>query len=273
MYKYPAEIFGLPSSNVDAILASMKQDRYCPFMDQQCTKTNGICSVYSQEQTVAICPNRFLESNKVFKKIADDYFGSENNLLVFNEVYSGNRALGSFDFVIVKHRPLSNAIVDFVVVEFQTVDTTMTGELNRALADFQAGIDVTQGNYKFGLNWANVWKRCFIQILNKGRVLEQWGNKAYWVAQEPAYQHFVDSYGLAGGLHQGDTGTTVFDIYDLVSVDSDITLQHSRTQSTSIPQLLAAFSNNPDVPSKDQFIDRLQTKSRQNLTVRLTFDE
>ena len=148
----------------------------------------------------------------------------------------------------------------------------MTGELNRALRDLRAGIDVTEGTYKFGLNWANVWKRCFIQILNKGRVLEQWGHKAYWIAQEPAYQHFVDSFGLAGGLAQGDAGTTVFDIYDLIPTDSRITLQHSRTQSTSISQLLVAFSNNPDIPSKDQFIERLQTKSRQTLTVRLTFD-
>ncbi len=191
---------------------------------------------------------------------------------MFREVYSGDSSLGSFDYVMVKHKPLSSEIVDFAIIEFQTVDTTNTGELNRALAEFMTGADLADRSYGFGLNWANVWKRCFIQILNKGRVIEHWGHKAFWVVQEPAYQYFLKAYGLATALEAGSAGTTTFMVYDLLREDSGFVLQKIRMESTTVTKLLEAFGTNPNMPSKEQFIERLGQQSRQNVSVKLDID-
>jgi len=244
----------------------------CPFMRRVCTKENGICSVYYSGRPVAICPNRLLERTAAMREIAREHFRTEHDLLVFQEVYSGAKYLGSFDFVMVKHKPLSDEIEDFVIIELQTVDTTNTGKLNQALEDFSQGSVITEMTYGFGLNWANVWKRCFIQMLNKGRVLENWGQKAYWVAQEPAYQYFVDAYGLSTGIQQGTDGTTVFVVYDLVESTNGLVLTQTRTESARIRSLIEAFSTNPNIPSRDRFIEQLQRKFSQKLSLKLDFE-
>jgi hypothetical protein len=271
MSKYPAEILGFSSSDRSSILHAQEQGRMCPFMRSACTKENGVCSVYYGGRPIAICPNRLLEDNTVMRDIAREHFETEHDLLVFREVYSGARDLGSFDFVMVKHKSLSDEIEDFVIIEFQTVDTTNTGKLNQALRDFDQGNDIIEKTYGFGLNWANVWKRCFIQILNKGRVLESWGQKAYWVAQEPAYQYFVEAYGLSAGMQKGTDGTTVFGVYDLVASSNSLTLRQTRLESTRIRSLLEAFSTNPNIPAKGKFIEQLQRRSNREFGLKLDF--
>ena len=57
------------------------------------------------------------------QNIAHRYFGGSHDLLLFKEVASGDSVLGKFDYVMVRHRPISDVIDDFVVIEFQTVDT------------------------------------------------------------------------------------------------------------------------------------------------------
>jgi len=115
----------------------------------------------------------------------------------------------------------------------------------------------------------NVWKRCFTQILNKGRVLEQWGQKAFWVVQEPAYRHLLTSYGLTYAVNPGHAGTTVFMVYDLRLAEGVPTLALSRIESATVADLLLAFSVNAAVPSRQRFVDRLTERTRRNLTLRV----
>ena len=148
----------------------------------------GVCSVQYGDEIIALSPRRFMQDNIVFYDIADRYFGTRNDLLIFPEVsIPGARSLGVFDFVMVKHKPLSNEIEDFVTIELQTGQTTGTGSLVEALENFMAGREVAGESYRFGLNLADIWKRAFIQILTKGIVMERWGHKIYWVVQEPIY--------------------------------------------------------------------------------------
>lgn len=264
MPKYPAEILGYASTVNSNTVQQHRNSGICPYLRSPCHKRNQTCSVQYQDEIIAICPSRLRENELVFKNVADHYFGSRNDLLVFHEVYSGDSQLGYFDYVMVKHKSLSSEIEDFVVIEFQTVDTTNTGQLTKALNDFSKGIPIHTKNYNFGLNWSNVWKRCFIQILNKGRVLEKWGHQAYWIIQEPTYKYLLDAYGLHGQLSvPGENETTVFMVYDLVA-DSQrgYRLSHNRVQGTNIQSLLKAFSENPHVPSKENFIKSLQSKTR-----------
>ncbi len=92
-------------------------------------------------------------------------------MLLFSEVHLSN--VGSFDFVLVKHKPISNKIADFCIVEFQSDSTTGTGELVRALKDFMKELNVLDNKYRFGMNTYNTIKLSYIQMLIKGQVMEK----------------------------------------------------------------------------------------------------
>ena len=219
MAKYPAEVFGNPVRSAPGRFKNARKKYWCPFVDDKCNKQSrlikypmGVCSVRYGDETIALCPRRFLQANTVFKDIADHHFKTTNDLVVFSEI--GLSQTGTFDFVMVKHRPFSSEIEDFVVVEFQTGQTTGTGQLVKGLKEAIKGEDIHGRNYGFGLNLADIWKRSFTQILNKGIVLENWGHKIFWVIQEPVYRDFLNRYNLSG-MGYDDKHTTVFAIYDL----------------------------------------------------------
>jgi hypothetical protein len=226
----------------------------------------GVCSVRYADDIIALCPRRFLQENTVFKNIADHYFKTRNDLVVFSEISLSQT--GTFDYVMVKHKPFSSDIEDFVVIEFQTGQTTGTGNLVQALKDFVKGEDVEGKSYRFGLNLADIWKRSFTQILNKGIVLENWGHKIYWVVQEPVYRDFVNRYNL-DHMTYDDEHTTVFLICDMKEDADKYELFQTKIESSTISDLFKAFRNNPNIPSKDTFINRLEIKLKAKMALKL----
>lgn len=273
MAKHPSEVFGNPIRSAQAQVKKARNKYWCPFADAKCNKQSrlirypmGVCSVRYGDNTIALCPRRFLQANTVFKDIADHYFKTRNDLVVFSEV--GLSQTGTFDFVMVKHRPFSSEIEDFIVIEFQTGQTTGTGQLVKGLKDFIKGEDIHGRSYGFGLNLADIWKRSFTQILNKGIVLENWGHKIFWVIQEPVYQDFLDRYNL-GGMAYDDKHTTVFVIYDLRQDPDKYDLFQTRIESSTVDDLFKAFRNNPNIPSKEKFVNKLNAKLKAKLALKL----
>ncbi|RMF29420.1 MAG: hypothetical protein D6759_13885 [Chloroflexi bacterium] len=273
MEKHPSEIFGYPVDVHTSAAEAARRAHRCPFSGQKCNKKSrllkypmGVCSVQYGDHVVAICPRRFLQEQVVFLDVADQHFGTRDNLLLFQEVRLPT--VGSFDFVMVKHKPLSSQIEDFVIIEIQTDQTTGTGQLVQALEDFLQGETVVGRTYSFGLNTYDTLKRSFTQILNKGVVLEQWGQKAYWVFQEPVYRNFVARYNL-GGMTYDDGYTTVFLVYDLTRERDLYRLTRTRKLSASTEELLSAFRNSPGVPSKDDFVAKLEEKIRAQLQLKV----
>jgi len=276
MAKHPVEVFGYPT-DVTSTQAMAARERYwCPFADQECNKKSrlitypmGVCSVLYGDKAIAICPRRFLQDSTVFRDVADLYFNTRSDLLLFSEI--GLRGVGTFDYVMVKHKPLSSDIEDFVMIEFQTAQTTGTGKLVEGLKDFMKGKDVKGKNYRFGLNLADIWKRSFTQILVKGVVLEHWGSKIYWVVQEPVYQDLLDRYKLHGMTYKPDH-SIVFTIYDLKRAEHEYKLFRTRVESSAIDDLFKAFRHNLDIPSKNAFIEKLRQKLRARMELKLQLD-
>jgi hypothetical protein len=273
MAKHPAEVFGVPVHSKSVEVKKGHKKYWCPFADDKCNKQSrlikypmGVCSVQYGNDIIALCPRRFLQEDTVFKDIADHHFKTRNDLVVFSEI--GLSQTGTFDFVMVKHKPLSSEIEDFVVIEFQTGQTTGTGQLVQGLKDFINGEDIDGKSYGFGLNLADIWKRTFTQILNKGIVLENWGHKIYWVIQEPVYQDFLNRYNL-NGMSYNDNHATVFMIYDLKQQAGKYDLFQTRIESSSIDDLFNAFRNNPDIPSKQDFVKKLNAKLKARLELKL----
>jgi hypothetical protein len=262
--KYPSEIFGHPF-NADHAQAELgRERRWCPFVDKVCYKKSrlieypfGVCSAFVGGSDIALCPRRFLDGHTVFTDIARHHFGGTSDLLVFPEIRLPNA--GSFDFVMVKHKPMSTIIEDFVAIEFQTGQTTGTGELVAGLKDFMGGERAFYKSYNFGLNSYDIWKRTFTQVLTKGVIMESWGRKIFWVVQEPIYQDFERRYALHD-LGFDEHQTTVFALYDLVRSTNKFDLVATRNTSASIDRLFGAFRTNPNMPQQEDFVAALQSK-------------
>ena len=112
---------------------------------------DSVCTAHVDTDDIALCPRRFLEGGIVFRDIAEAHFGTIHNILVFSEI--GLKGIGNFDFVMVKHAPMSTAIEDFAVVEFQTGQTTSTGKLVQGFSDYLTNRTFDKGtSYNFGIN-------------------------------------------------------------------------------------------------------------------------
>lgn len=264
--RYPAEVFGFPVENRSPEAEAVRQQHHCPFVNELCNKKSrlvsypmGVCSAYVNGHAAAICPRRFLEGQTIFRDVALDYFGTTNDLLLFSEVKL--KRVGSFDYVLVRHKPMSSEVEDFVIIEFQTDQTTGTGKLVQALEDFMHGKNVTATHYPFGMNTYDTLKRSYTQILNKGVAMEYWGQRIYWVFQEYVFENLVQRYEPA--FISGSSETNVFAIYNLERGADTYARTSQRFVSASVDALFAALRQNPNVPKKDKFVATLQARIEQ----------
>ncbi len=270
---HPVEIFGYP---VDISTQGAQQNRakyWCPFMDKKCDKQSrmlsypmGVCSVLHMGNSIPICPHRFLQDDIVFIDICNEFLGGANNILLFKEV--GLTAVGTFDFVLVKHKPISNKVEDFCIVEFQSDSTTNTGKLVNALKDFLNGEDVSARRYNYGMNTYNTIKLAYTQILYKGQTLEKWQKKIVWVCPPYIFQNTVNRFNLVN-LEYNPQNSTSFFIYDLSRQSDNYHLKLVDKRSSTIDNLLTAFTKQP-TPKLDNFIALLENKINLHLGITLS---
>ena len=278
MAKYPSEIFGYYWKDTSLEAKSAKKNHHCPFHDSVCYKKSrlvdypfGVCTAHTDGKEIALCPRRFLEKGLIFRDIAKAHFGSIHNILVFSEV--GLTGIGNFDFVMVKHKPLSTVVEDFAVIELQTGQTTSTGKLVQGFKDLmESGTLAPKATYNFGINTYDIWKRTFTQILNKGIILEKWKRKIFWVVQEPIFEYFRHKYRL-GSIQYDPNHSSVFLLYDLKLTGNRLVLSQTNKYSSTIDALFEAFRKNDEIPPVEKFVERLQTKVDSDLKLGLRLDK
>ncbi len=285
----PAEWFGFALEDTSEEAQRYRKNHWCPFLSeiegapQSCVKRTrllphpfGVCSVeFDPHGILALCPHRFLaEKKRVFRDIATHYFGSEHNLVVLAEIQVPKAGhLGRFDYVIVQHAPLSDQITDFVIVEFQSAQTTSTGKLVQAVEDYlSGGLKNLQQTYSFGINWADIWKRSLIQMLIKGMAVEHWGKAMYWVVQEQVYDNLSRRYGLplpSQKREEPSQGRVRFALYDFEQQGNQFRLRKSQWLALSVEHIFQALRNNVPIPDLDQFQEYLQKTIKQISSHRL----
>jgi hypothetical protein len=272
-----AEIFGYPIWNQSEEAQKVRERYWCPFLNRQCDKKSrlinfpfGVCSAKHSGGIYTICPHRFEEQGsiegvpRVLEDIAQHYFGDFNNTIVFSEVRLPN--VGSIDYVLVRHKLMKPEVEDFVSVEFQSDSTTGTGELVQGIRDFFEGRDLQGQSYKFGMNTYDSIKRAITQLMNKGIVYETWNTKCYWVIQEYIYANLVSRYGFKADGFSPEHASR-FALYNLIPEGDRLALSPSRFISTTVEEVYQAMRNNPGMPGKDQFVQRLNAKLRLTLGV------
>ncbi len=259
----PNEIFGYPVNSRSKAALKAKSTFYCKFINTKCNKQSrtikypmGVCSVNHSNCKPIICPHRFLENNIVFRNISKNAFGTLNNILLFPEVKLNG--VGTFDFVLVKHKPISNKVDDFCVVEFQSDSTTGTGKLVNALKDFMNNKNTNEQSYPFGMNTYNTIKLAYIQMLIKGQVMESWNKNFYWILQKFVFDNMVRRFNLKQ-LKYNEKYNTQYHIYDLIKMGNLYKLNLVDKKSTTVANLITAFTHQP-TPNIDAFINKLEEK-------------
>jgi len=201
-----------------------------------------------------------LENNTVFVDVCNEIWGNTNNILLFSEIKLQN--VGSFDFVLVKHKPLSSKVEDFCVVEFQSDSTTGTGQLVEALKDFMESNKVKE-KYSFGLNTYNTIKLSYIQMLVKGQLLEKWNKHIFWIMQSYVYENMINRFCLTDMEYNFNKNTKYF-LYDLERENNLDILKLQNKKASTINNLLKAFTHQP-TPSLDDFVEVLENKIKLNV--------
>jgi hypothetical protein len=270
---FPVEIFGYPIDNSSIEAQQTRSKYWCPFMDKKCDKKSriipypmGVCSVLHMAHMIPICPNRLLQDNIVLSKVSKDFLGGTENILMFQEV--GLQQVGTFDFVLVKHKPISSKVDDFCIVELQSDSTTQTGQLVKAISEFFSGKDVSSERYTYGMNTYNTIKLVYTQILNKGQTLEKWERKIIWALPKYIFENIVKRFNLSN-LDYNPANCTIFYVYDLVKENNIYKLHLADKRSSTIENLLKAFTNQT-VPKIDKFINKLETKIKLHLGITLS---
>jgi hypothetical protein len=175
MYKV-VELFGVNTLLKKVNWQNIVKSQNCPYSNKRCFKVRksqpeisiGTCTVLygSKNEPVIICPNRLLQNRKVFMDSIHllHLHQPGNDIHVVSEISIPG---GSIDYVVASVR--KGKVVDFVGIEFQTLDTTGTvwPERQKFLKD--SGLKVTKpsGNKNYGINWKMTAKTILIQLHHK----------------------------------------------------------------------------------------------------------
>lgn len=270
MERIPIEIFGYPIDNQTAAAVKNRNQKWCPFLNVACKKKArlpGVCTVSFGGNRLALCPHRFHQEKKALRDIARSAFGTLNNLLLFQEV--GLKGIGQCDYVIGKHATLGNTIEDFVIVEYQAAQTTSTGGMVEAYEAYFAGRDIRGMAGKFNINFLDIWKREFTQVLFKGMVMERWGKHVFWVVQPPVYDYLVSRYRLQG-IKAGIKASTVFAVFDLRRSEGMLEFVRSGFHSVTVASLFKALRRNQPIPDLEEFKASLSKRVAASKFLRLS---
>ena len=269
----PNEIFTYPLDNASNLANTAVNNYSCRFTGKMCNKQSrlinypmGVCSVNHSGKKPIICPSRFLEDNIIFANICKSAFGSTDNILLFKEVRL--KDVGTFDFVLVKHKPISSQVEDFCIAEVQSDSTTGTGKLVNALKDFMNGSNLNEKSYNFGMNTYNTLKLAYMQMLIKGQVMESWNKKIFWVIQNFVYDNMVSRFNLVD-LEYNKNNKVHYHIYDLERNQNLYNLKLKDQKSTTVSNLIRAFTHQP-TPNKADFITKLEEKIELKLGLSFT---
>jgi Restriction endonuclease NotI len=170
-------------------------DQQCPYIGRKCLKTRksqseiaiGTCSVtYGRKAIdIIICPIRLLERRQVFIDCIHLLTLHEpgNELHILGEITIPG---GNVDYFLVSAR--GKRVIDFVAIEWQTLDTTGTVWPERQRFAASAGTPVskleTENPRTFGMNWKMTAKTILVQLHHKVQTFEGLNKHLVLVVQD-----------------------------------------------------------------------------------------
>jgi len=274
--KFPAEIFGLPYTDLSSEAQAIRQAQHCPFLDGTCKKPRksephikvGICSVgykvaSNEYRPIIICPHRF-DLAVIEQIIQQNYLSGQITMLT--EVSLG-KTTGSVDYVAV--HLTDDTIDDFVCAEIQAAGTT--GTPWQAVLEHRQTGQFASDNYAYGINWAHEFAKTMMQqAYKKGLLLERWRKKLVFFVQDVAMDYLVASYDTQGLREAHEDDTIHFCTIQMRWDDQENRWKqylHQRlsTNTDGIRRMLGGLSEE-SLPTQDDFIATLRRKLNQKRT-------
>lgn len=242
------ELFG-NHRDADVNWAEVLAGQQCPYLGRKCLKTRksdsevaiGTCTVeYGKTpQPVVICPHRFRERQKVFLDCIPlmTLHQPGNDLLVTWEV---NIPGGSVDYFVLSRR--AGRVIDFVGLEFQTLDTTGTVWPQRQLFLQEHGVEVPDGSDRhFGMNWKMTAKTILMQVHHKIMTFEHLGKHLVLAIQDNLVTYMRREFNFAH-IGSPSVGNPMhFFSYGLVPEDGHLTLRLMEHLSTDAAGIAACL--------------------------------
>ena len=221
------EFFGYNPEDRSPAATDARRNLYCPFLGRQCIKTlndgliSGACTLKpSNAGPVICCPIRLYSQNyEILRDVAMVSFGSVIPLVSASEITEktgecvavfgkgwgkelrlparGKSGAYFVDWVLA-HVSAHGALINFVAVEVQSIDTTGNYRNER---ETYLREEAFAGKSTAGFNWENVNKRILPQIIYKGHVLRQeplCQKGLFFVCPTPVYNKISER--LGGGL-------------------------------------------------------------------------
>ena len=234
------ELFGIPTQMKNIDWFTVLREQKCPYKNKLCFKTRksepslaiGTCVVNHGRipSPVMICPNRLLERNKVF------FAGNE--LHVISEISIPG---GYIDYILVSVR--QDKVVDFVGIEFQTLDTTGTIWPERQRFLYSIGLSDNNLRRKaFGMNWKMTAKTILMQLHHKIKTFEHINRHLVLVMQDCLFLYMQQKFQFSHIENLARNGDSMhFHIYSLKQKKSSFRLNLISRMSTDMSGLTAAL--------------------------------
>ena len=216
------EFFGENANSIKDINEQLTS-QVCPYTCKRCIKTRksdpsiaiGTCTVLYQNSPIIICPFRLLDKRQVFLDCLHLLSVHEpgNELYVIPEVSIPG---GNVDYFLTSVK--NKKVVDFVGIEFQTLDTTGTvwWERQRLLKSYGVNIPEDLDQKKsFGMNWKMTAKTILVQMHHKAGTFEKVNRHIVLIVQKQFLDYIKKEFDFkhVGAASLGDS--VHFHAYDL----------------------------------------------------------
>jgi hypothetical protein len=196
----------------------------CPYTGKKCFKTRkstpdisiGTCTLIHSDENIIICPNRLLERKQVFMDCIHllNHHEPGNELHIVPELTIPG---GSVDFILASTK--KGKVVDFVGIEFQTMDTTGTVWPERQRLLIELGIldnDPDADSKKsYGMNWKMTAKTILIQMHHKSQTFENLNKHLVLVIQKPFLNYMKSEFDFSHISKVSDSDAVQIHSYDL----------------------------------------------------------
>ena len=276
------EVLGFPTDNHSDEAVRHRKQQLCPFSDYltECNKTNagqviGTCSNQHRGVEYIVCPHRMEENNLIFEDAATQALDGKGEYDLLKEVrlqYEDGGSVGDIDFVLV--RTEDGKIQDFTSLEVQSVYTSgnssrpvnhfLENPKERGYFDWRAEVeeinkDESQGNTSYVIpDWKSSHrKRLVPQVLQKGRILSNWGVSQVIATQTALF----NDMGKELEEVEATDSTLIWLLYDIVLDEEKnvYNLARERVIHTTFDEFQNTFSEEKEPESRAHFEEKLRS--------------
>jgi hypothetical protein len=266
-----AEVFGHPTGDFSPAATKARKKKWCPFREGPCNKGSlsdplGICSFGDEKRAGAVCPNRFLEGDRVFADAGKVAFGRGVELLIAPEIrileLPGRRVrkIGKVDFILGRLGRSGN-VVDFAALEVQAV--YFSGKsIKDSFHRYMKSGKVPSGSERRLDYRSSAQKRLMPQLNLKVPVFRRWG-KRFFVAVD---ELFFESLPIPRTVDTIDNSEVTWLVYPLAKGGRGYTLGEPKVHFTLWEDVLAALREGKE-PTPAEIMGELTQKRSEFRTI------